>query len=423
MSKVNLSCIFLLPVFISFDGDANELFSLNGDYELGMRTRYQSVSDSYLGDAQALTTRLTVAGQWHIDEQQQWQLLLKPNVVYALNEDHYNSVTVNRASAPIPDPRGFSFSQGFIAYDSNNNWQLSLGRKTLSFDNERMIGAVEFWQTPQSFDAFTWQYNNQENLTVQYVYSNKVRRIFGQKANRTLSQDDARYGINNTRPASELGEHQLSAHILHLAYQTRNNINLVGYHYGIENHELAFFSTTTTGLRISGEAKPAQLKYRYSAEFAWQQDRANNPYNYRAWYSLLEFGLQYKSQRLELSQEILSQDDYHGFITPLGTNHKFQGWADVFTSYGMQTGLRDRYMSYRGRKNKLNWRIVYHDYQTFSHSEKIGTEVEIELNYRANRQWEFSVIYAKYRSKNGLRFFQQANRDLSTWSASIAYNI
>ena len=417
-----IGTLFLL-VLVMNSAISSELPDLFGEHELGMRTRYQSVNDNWLGDANAFTTRLTLTSKFILDQNEQWQLTLQPNYVYAFNEDHYNSVTVTRHTSPIPDPDGFNLTQGLIQYDSNNFWQASIGRQMVSFDNERFIGSVEFWQTPQNFDAVTLQYNNQENLDIQYVYSNKVHRIFGQDSTLNLPADDVRFGLIEQRPVNELGQHRLDSHFLNIAFNTENNLSIVGYHYYIYNHDQAWFSTKTTGLRVSDEFKPGKIKYRYTAEFALQNEIKNNPANYQTWYSLFEVGIQYKSHRLDISQETLSQDDFNGFKTPLATNHKFQGWADAFAGYGVQAGIRDQYLTYRGRKSKLNWRIVYHNFDNYNNSENIGTELDIELGYRFTRQWQLKLIYADYRSKKGLQYFPKANHDLSTWFASIAYNI
>ncbi len=394
-----------------------------GEYELGMRTRFQQVNDNWLGDAHAFTTRVKLTSNFTLDKNEQWQLLLEPNYVYAFNDGDYNSVTVKKATSAIPDPKGFNWSKINLQYDSDDNWQLIFGRQALAFDNERFVGEIEFWQTPQSFDAFKFDYNDQLNWHVQYAYSSKVHRIFGQNSTATIPKDDIRYGLTEKRPANELGEHRIDAHLVNVAYKTEDDLSIVGYGYFLENNDLARFSTNTFGVRISDEFKPNKFKYRYTVEFATQQDADNNQVSYQAWYSLLQAGVQYKSHRIELSQEILSEDNMQGFITPLGTNHKFQGWADIFTGYGMQNGLRDQYLTYQGRYKKLRWRSVYHVYKNYQNGNVIGRELDFELAFRATRKWELKLVFADYRVKHGLHYFPKANNDLTTWFASVAYNI
>jgi hypothetical protein len=216
----------------------------------------------------------------------------------------------------------------------------------------------------------------------------------------------------------------MNAHFLNIEFKTDDNLSFVAYDYLVENKTQSLFSTQTFGVRISDEFKPGKLKYRYTAEHALQQDQYNNPRDYQAWYSLLQGSIQYKSHLFELSQEVFSeQGDGDVFITPLGTNHKFQGWTDVFTGYGINTGLRDQYFTYKGRAKKIRWRVVYHHFKDYVTGVTIGNEFDIELGYRATRKWEFKLVYASYKTKNGLDSFPRTKHDITSLFASVAYNL
>jgi len=416
LNKLMLFIFIVSCLLVSVLSDAS-------NYQWGMRTRYQNVHDTWLNNAQAFTTRVKLTAQYQLDKEQQWQLMLQPNYVFTFNNKDYNSVTVTRATSPIPDPQGFNLLQAQLSYDSNNDWQVNIGRQKLSFDNERFVGGIDFWQTPQTFDAIKFTYNDHINWHIQYAYSNKVHRIFGKNSTSTLPKNDIRYNSLMQRPVNELGVHHLNSHLLNIHYQTDNNLNISVYDYLIENTDQNLFSTQTVGLRIQDELKPNKIKYRYSVELAQQQNAFNNPNSFNTWYSLIEASAQYKSHQIQLSQEILAEDNNHGFTTPLATNHKFQGWVDIFTGYTMQTGLRDQYMTYRGRYKKLRWRAVLHNFSRYQDSQQIGTELDLELAYRYTRKWEFKLVYADYQTKNGLKYFPKANFNLSTWFASVAYNI
>jgi len=237
----------LLFLALIFDSVINNALAVNipGKHELGMRTRFQQVEDAWLGDAQAFTTRLKLTSSFILDDNEQWQFLLEPNFVYAFNDGDFNSVAIKKTTSPIPDPQGFNWSKINLHYDSDNDWQLTLGRQALAFDNERFVGKIEFWQTPQNFDALMFDYNDQVNWHLQYAYSNKVQRIFGQDSTSTIPKEDIRYGIVATRPANELGEHRLAAHLVNLNYITDNDLSLTAYGYLVNNKDFALFSTNT----------------------------------------------------------------------------------------------------------------------------------------------------------------------------------
>lgn len=429
MYKFYLILLLSLVIVTEFKAFANEFKLIPGEHEMGMRTRYQSVDDVWRGDATAFTTRINLTSTFSLDDDQQWKFQIQPNYVFTFNENDFSSVTTTKNTYHIPDPEGFNLSKVYLAYNSDENWQLTLGRQNLSFNNERFIGGEDFWQTPQNFDAFKFDFNDQMNWHIQYAYSNKVHRFFGKDSTLEIPKDDVRYddyiaGIIEHRPLSELGEHSMNAHLLNIEFKTENNLSFMAYDYLIENKTQPLFSTQTFGVRISDELKPDNLKYRYTAEYALQQDQFNNPNDYQGWYSLLQASIQYQSHLFELSQETFSENNKGDvFITPLGTNHKFQGWADVFTGYGKSVGLRDQYFTYKGRSKKIRWRTVFHHFKDYATGINIGNELDLELAYRATRKWEFKLVYASYMAKEGLDSFGKTKNDITSWFVSVAYNI
>jgi hypothetical protein len=430
MAKNNLSIWFSLAgislaginTLLATDAMADESQS---SVDWGMRTRWQHVTDQRLGDTNAFTTRLSLTGKFNLaalTSNSNWSLGITGNYVWSPDET-FNSVTITRAGSPVPDPVGFNLNQGFLHYAGVTNWSMTLGRQLIALDNERFVGSVEFWQTPQSFDAAKFDYNDQVHWHIQYAYLQQVNRIFGHQATHNLAKEDIRYATLPERPVNEWGVHKLNSHLFNASYKTDHNRHFTIYGYFNDNEDQPLFSNNTFGINITEQVKPAHLKYSYTAEYARQYGAYNNPNTYQAWYSLLQAGIQYNSHSVELTQEILSEDNYIGFVTPLATNHKFQGWADIFTGYGMQTGLRDRYFTYQGRNNKLRWRIVWHDFKGYAHGEHIGQELDLEVGYHINRQWQVKLIYANYQTLDGLKYFPKANYDLTTWMMSIAYNI
>jgi len=408
---------------VSLSANSQTRSDLPGEHEFGFRSRYQQTQDDWFENATALTTRLILKSNFVLDPNEKWRLFLQPNFV-APHIDDYNSIADFNSRSIIPDTKGPSLTQGLIGYDGITNWRFKLGRQSLSYDNERMVGNLEYWQTPQSFDAFSVEYRDEINWHIQYAYSNRVHRIFGPDAKRRLPTSDTRYDNLNYRPPSELGSHELEAHLLHASYRTDNDLIWQAYHYAIDNRDQEAVSSLTTGLKLTHQFKPQKLKYKYQVEFARQVDAFGNPNPSDTWYSLVEASVQYRSHSLQLSHEILSEDNGVAFQTQFGTNHKFQGWADVFAGYLGQRGVRDTYLTYRGRHKKLRWRFVAHDFQDYGSDASLGLEYDLELAYRITRKWEARLVYADFQTnKNWHPSHIAANFDLTTWFFSIAYNI
>lgn len=419
---MNLSwpIISLLALLLSNNSFAFEL-SQQLKLEPGLRYRHQQVNDPVRGDATADTLKLRLSADWQVNDN--WKSFAQFDHVQAFNEDSYNSITVTRATSPIPDPSGSELNQLYLQYKSDGNWSASLGRQSIGFDNERHIGKIEFWQNDQNFDALSWTYQDNLHWTLHYVYLNKVHRIFGDDATEILPLEDIRFSNNPNRPPVELGNHKQNSHLINLKYSLNRTLKVTVFSYLLDNQTSVQQATKTYGLRASGKFKPRQLKYAYTVEVAQQKGAFDNPWSYTAPYYLAEFSSQYKSHQLQLSYERLEQDNGFVFDTSLGTNHKFQGWADVFSGYRLSAGLEDKYITYRGRNGKIRWRVVAHQFTSVEGDIRIGKEFDVELAYRYNRQWEFKLIAAKYMADKGLANSPTSQQDLSTWSVSVAYNL
>lgn len=389
--------------------------------EPGARWRYQQVTDPLRGDAQANTLKLRLSADWQASYN--WQGFAQFDYVHAFAEEQFNSVAVNHGTSPIPDPPGPDVNQLFVRYQSDTNWSLAVGRQVVALDNERHVGSGAFWQNEQALDALKFEYKDNLNWTVNYLYVDKVKRIFGDRAKAILDKDDIRFDTNPLRPLTELGEHQHDSHLVNMRYVFNRHAKLSLYAYLLDNHSAPTLSSDTYGASLEGDFKPQQLRYSYTLEYALQSAKHDNPWQYDTDYLFMEANVQINSHQLSLGYEKLGEDKGFGFATSLGTAHKFQGWADIFSTYAQGSELHDAYLSYKGREAKLRWRIVAHYFSGDSSHSKIGKELDLELAYRYDRKWEFKFIAARYMADQGLSFLPATQHNLSTWMLSVNYNL
>lgn len=411
------SLIISLPL-AAFTGSC---WASDFDIEPSARYRFQQVDDDIRGDATANTLKLRLSAQWQASDN--WQSFTQLDYVHAFSEQKYNSVAVTRATSPIPETVGAELNQAWLKYTSDNDWIAILGRQMLGFDNERHISSVEFWQNDQTFDAFTMNYNDSTSWDISYSYVNKVHRIFGDDATRFLPQDDIRFESGITRPFLELGNHDHNTHLLNLKYSVNRYLDLTTYAYLLDNQTAGQLSSNTFGVRVDGEVKPGDIKYGYTAEFAHQKTADTSPWDYSGYYAFAEISAQYKSHQLALSHELLSEDNGFAFSTSLGNNHKFLGWIDVFSGYLNSDGIRDTYLTYRGRKAKLRWRLVAHQFASDTTGDTAGHELDLEIGYRFNRKWEATLLSSMYFTKGGIEGLEASQSDLSSWTISLSYNL
>lgn len=411
--------LVLLPLLSVMVPTAHAAGKFN--WEPAFRYRAQSVDDIYQGDAFASTLKGRVTAQYQQDHV--WAVKTSIDHVHAFNEGHYNDIVVHRPTSPIPDPSGTELSELSFLYHLNTEWLAWIGRLPLIQDDERHVGTQEFWQKRQTFDAVQLHYDTPLHSSFSYTYLNQVNRFFGRTAKTMLQETDQFFATDPIRSPAELGVHRHRSHLLHGRYNLSGASSISAYLYLLNNETMATLSSDTLGLRYQLAVKPGKLKYDLTLETAIQQDAANNPVDYQTFYIFAEGKLQYKSHHLGFSHEHLGADKQMQFATSLGSNHKFQGWADVFSGYGASQGLNDSVLSYGGRDGKLRWKVDYHLFYDKSFEHHIANELDIEVAYRFNRKWEAKLVLADYEAKKGLPTAPQTRWDVTTVFASVSYNL
>lgn len=390
-------------------------------FEPGVRWRYQQVDDQVRGNGTAHTVKLRAKLNWQAPEY--WSAVLELDSVHELNRGEFNSVTVNDASTPIPDPEGTRFNQLMLQYQSDDDWSARIGRQTITFDQGRHIGGNEFWQHEHSFDAMRLTYQDNLKWQFDYVYVDAAQRIFGPKANSQLSVRDVRFPELQERPVNERGRHDHQSHLMQLQYDFGRAASIGGYYYLLDNQTQVNASTKTFGGFVKGAVKPANIKYSYRLEWAQQSDHGDSLWDYQTDYVFAEVGAQLRSHSLTLSYEKVGADNNTGFQTPLGSNHKFLGWADIFSGYRSGQGLGDLFVTYKGRDGKLRWRTMLHNFSDESGDTDMGQELDVELAYRYSRKLEFKAAAAFYFADEGFYMLPHSQQDQSMWFVSINYNI
>ncbi len=390
-------------------------------WEPAIRYRAQSVDDGYLGDAFASTVKGRLTTEYFHDDT--WSAKASVDHVYVFNEGHYNDIVVHRSTSPIPDPPGTELSELSVKYRFNTEWAVWGGRLPLAQDDERHIGTQEFWQKRQTFDGVQLQYDMQLNTSFSYTNLRQVNRFFGRTAKKMLQPADKFFAFDPARRPGELGLHRHDSHLLHGRYNLSGVSSISAYLYALNNESFSDLSSNTFGLKYQLSVKPDKFKYDLTIESATQQDAANNTLAYQAGYLFVEAKVQYKSNHFGFSHEHLGADNQIQFATSLGSNHKFQGWADVIGGYGSSQGLNDSVFSYGGRNGKLRWSVDYHVFFDKSLDQHLGSELDIEVAYRFNRKWEAKLALAEYAGSTGLSVAHRTQSNVRTLFTTVSYNL
>jgi hypothetical protein len=332
----------------------------SGDLIVDARLRYENVSqDGFAKNAQALTLRTRLG--YETPAWQGFKALIEGENVTALRDDD-NSTTNGKTAFPtVADPEVTQLNRAQFSW-TGSNADVVAGRQRIILGNARFIGNSGFRQTEQTFDAVRADYRPTRDVSLTYVYLDKVHRVFTER--------------------SAQGTWDSDSHLVQADWKTAAG-QVTGYGYLFDFTNAASQSNATWGLRFAG-SRPLRpgLALTYEAEAARQTDYRNSPTSFDLGYLDLGLGLKAGPRWATLAAERLGGDGRHGFQTPLATLFAYQGWADVFLTTPA-TGVRD--LSLGGgttvplgpKALPLKVQAVAHDFTDDDGSRRLGRELDL----------------------------------------------
>jgi len=410
MKKITMSAVALTAIMGSFSSvNAADGINILDDLVLDgeIRPRYEMVDDgnSATANANAITarTKLKVTGKvMGIDG-----LTASVGVISVNNfgSHEYNwkyiddqgihKTTYNDGSknySVVVDPQQAMISNAELNYKIEDTL-LHAGRGQVNLDNQRFIGTVGWRQFERSYDSVFVANNSIKNLSVLAAWVYGFQGVFG----------------GPTTDANTV--------LLHAAYTVNDALKITAYDYMIAAQGDAFNTTDggvgfdTYGLALTGNVKLDAVKLNYRAEYAIEsdasmkiQETATNADNFKkdASYYNIDLGANISGILVGANYEFqsgtsLTDTKDKTFVTPLGTNHKFNGWADMFLNTP-DGGLIDANvrLGYK-TKNFGKFLAVYHD---FTADQKM---LDVNGNQTDDLGSEFDVMYTnKIPGVNGL---------------------
>lgn len=358
-------------------------FVSEGNVKLDLRYRYEYVDENSPNkDANASTLRSRLSFQtgtvWGFTG------LLEFDDITAIGNDSYNSTENGKTRYSIvPDPEGTETNQAWLKYD----WQelsITYGRQRILHGSERFVGGVGWRQNEQTYDGFRVQWGAADSVLLDYAYIYNINRIFG--------PDDS-----VAQPADWHGEN----HFFRASWQWLKGHTLAAFYYGLDIDNRSDWSpnlslnnsSDTFGVEYVGSFGPVAAK----ASWARQSDAADSTLNYDANYYLLEAAMNITSVKTTVGYEVLSSDNDVGFKTPLATLHKFQGWADMFSTTP-KDGIKDLYVSASSKAGPIQLAAIYHDFKAESSSENFGKEWDLVASWVFSDHFSSELKYAHFSS-------------------------
>ncbi|MCL4220723.1 MAG: alginate export family protein [Phycisphaerales bacterium] len=301
------------------------------------------------------------------------------------------------ARTNVSDPTDTEVNQAWGRYRRDGLFEseafidIKAGRQRLTFDDHRFIGNVGWRQFEQTLDAARLDVGNKK-LTFHYAYVWGVQRIF--------SDDDT------ARPWDS------DSHLIRASFKADDALVITPFAYLLDFDNAAGSSNQSYGVRVSGTVKLGDGALRslvYEATYARQCDYGDNATDYEADFfgvdaavAIAEFG------QVGAGYQFLGSDDgAASFQFPLGTNHKFQGYADLFLTTPPE-GLQDFYVYVRADLPwKLKGELAYHEFWFDEGGENVGYEIDAILSRKISSNW---VVLGKLANFDGQGRFNDTIR-------------
>ncbi|MDY8138173.1 alginate export family protein [Aquimarina sp. 2201CG5-10] len=248
----------------------------------------------------------------------------------------------------IDGNNSFSLAQAWINLTLGKGWSTKLGRQVLSYDDQRILGGLDWAMQGRFHDAALIQYKNQNNLQFDVGFA------FNQNG---ISRQTTLFDPNNDSNARAVFDYKGMIYTwIHKDWQKISG-SLLFVNNSYQNLDPTDGETPIDGT-IHRQTFGTHIKVKPNNDFSLQiniygqtGDFTEN-INLSAYNALLEIIYKPRNTIFAIGGEILSGDNNGGsdgkiesFFPIFGTNHKFNGYMDYFYvgNHANNVGLQDIY--------------------------------------------------------------------------------
>lgn len=352
-TKTISTCIAAMTLGSAIHAQAQSMDALikNSELDLNFRFRTEYVDTDTNKDAafaNTLKSRLTLKTA----EVSGFSALIEGDNVFHFNDEFNDNENGKTQYNLVLDQETTQFNQAYIQYTGFES-TVKLGNQRIVLDNQRHVGGVAWRQDEATFDALSIHNKSLSNTEIFAAFANNRN---------TITNDNTEESIL----------------LLNAKYQQSKNLALTGFYYSIEDangtDELDF---NTLGVRATGNASG----FDYEAELATQSKETAGGGDFDTLYYHLAGSKKLGSVKTTLGYEVFGSDNGQtAFATPLGTNHKFFGWSDVFLTGAGNDGIQDIYASAASMISGIKLVAQFHHFNTAENNDALGNELGLMIN-------------------------------------------
>ncbi len=295
------------------------------------------------------------------------------------------------------DKNGIGVFEAWGQYSVSSTIGFRLGRQVLSYDNQRILGEVDWAQQGQSHDAAMLQFFPYENNTLDVgVAINSEKEELFKNAYQVNNYKNMQFGWYNIITGSS----EISFLLLNAGYETEISTT---------KREVQYMQTWGSYYQFS--------KNKWNGNIAaYGQTGEKNGSSLNAWYSganlyyklSISLGLGVGAEYLSGTDMENTSEELNSFTPLFGTNHGFNGYMDYFYvgNHQNSVGLIDIYTKFSFSKGKYGFTLTPHfftseadikDFQSNTMDKYLGTEIDftgyITLSKSATVAFGYSQMF------------------------------
>ena len=340
---------------ISVQAQSFDEFVKGGSVDLNFRYRVESADVQGGADA-ALANTLKSRATIKTGNMYGFSALVEGDNVFQLTDDFFDGGDNGNANTEydlILDQETTQLNQAYLQFDAADT-TIKAGNQRINLDNQRHVGGVAFRQDEATFDAVSVTTKALANTTIFAALANNRNTITNDNTEEDISFLNVKYAIDK----------DLSASVFYYGITDSPTTN------GLVDYD-------TFGVRSMGSIEGIS----FEAELATQNKTTAAGSDFDSLYYHVNAGTKLGAVKATIGYEAFGSDGGNAaFATPLGTNHKFFGWSDVFLGGAGNDGIQDFYASGVSMISGIKVVGQFHNFSSVEGSDPLGNEVGVMIN-------------------------------------------
>jgi len=288
------------------------------------------------------------------------------------------------------DVNGIQIFEAWAQYNFNENWSARLGRQVISYDNQRVLGEVDWAQQAQSHDAALITFKNKKSqLDMAFAYNANSETDIATPYT-VATYKTMQYAWYHTG----FGKINMSLLFLNTGYENKLTPPIPT---PLPELKVDYMQTFGTYMNTKGKSWDGNLWF-------YGQTGKSNTLSVSAFDAAINFNYALTDKfKAGLGYEFVSgksqkdtSTDIKSFNPIFGTNHALNGYMDYFYvgNYKNTVGLQDAFLKFGYTVNKWQFNLLPHVFNAANTildangnemSNYLGTEVDFTTSYAVHK--------------------------------------